>query len=298
MSPDVAIVGAGPVRGVTALAFADAGAETRPVRVRRAGHPPERLGVDLSAVQHCRVGGFIVHPEDGSAPIRLPYPRGGYGLSCHHQSLVQGLRATLSHQPGVALVPRDARYRRQPAHLRFRTRLGGRVHPGRMAGRCRGQRLADTPVARYPIAADLPLAHGRDPAGGRRTAFRGLRPHSDGRPRTAGIRYAGARSHTWDTAFAAEALAAYPESADATAATAHAYLRQVQLARRPIRRLPEGRAETDGGWCFSAGGHRWPVSDCTAEAVSALGHVEQSLPDEGDAVRAPGDWLQAAAGSS
>lgn len=161
MSPDVAIVGAGPVRGVTALAFADAGAETRPVRVRRAGHPPERLGVDLSAVQHCRVGGFIVHPEDGSAPIRLPYPRGGYGLSCHHQSLVQGLRATLSHQPGVALVPRDARYRRQPAHLRFRTRLGGRVHPGRMAGRCRGQRLADTPVARYPIAADLPLAHGR-----------------------------------------------------------------------------------------------------------------------------------------
>jgi squalene cyclase len=69
----------------------------------------------------------------------------------------------------------------------------------------------------------------------------------------------------------------------------------VQLARRPIRRLPEGRAETDGGWCFSDGGHRWPVSDCTAEAVSARCHVEQSLPDERDAVRAPGDWLQAAA---
>ena len=115
----------------------------------------------------------------------------------------------------------------------------------------------------------------------------------------AGIRYAGARSHTWDTAFAAEALAAYPESADATAATAlrsaHAYLRQVQLAGPPIRRLPEGRAETDGGWCFSDGGHRWPVSDCTAEAVSALCHVEQSLHDEPDAVRAPDDRLQAAA---
>ena len=115
----------------------------------------------------------------------------------------------------------------------------------------------------------------------------------------AGIRYAGARSHTWDTAFAAEALAAYPESADATAATAlhsaHAYLRQVQLGRLPIRRLPEGRAETDGGWCFSDGGHRWPVSDCTAEAVSALCHVERYLHDEPDAVAAPDDRLQAAA---
>ena len=89
----------------------------------------------------------------------------------------------------------------------------------------------------------------------------------------AGIRYAGARSHTWDTAFAAEALAAYPESADATAATAlrsaHAYLRQAQLAGCRSGAFPNGRAETDGGWCFSDGGHRWPVSDCTAEAVSA-----------------------------
>ena len=25
-----------------------------------------------------------------------------------------------------------------------------------------------------------------------------------------------------------------------------------------------------GGWCFSDGRHRWPVSDCTAEALSAL----------------------------
>ena len=115
----------------------------------------------------------------------------------------------------------------------------------------------------------------------------------------AGIRYAGARSHTWDTAFAAEALAAYPEPADAAAATAlrgaHAYLRQVQLAGGPARRLPEGRAETDGGWCFSDGGHRWPVSDCTAEAVSALCHVEQSLRGEPDAVRLPCERLQAAA---
>src|ERR1043165_3589794 len=25
-----------------------------------------------------------------------------------------------------------------------------------------------------------------------------------------------------------------------------------------------------GGWCFSDGRHRWPVSDCTAEALSAV----------------------------
>jgi squalene monooxygenase len=120
MRPDVAIVGAGPAGCATALAFAGTGAETVvfesavPATRRLAGewlHPAgvqalERLGVDLSAVRHCRAGGFIVHPEDGSAPIALPYPQGGYGLSCRHQSLVQVLRAALAQRPGVALVAR------------------------------------------------------------------------------------------------------------------------------------------------------------------------------------------------
>jgi squalene monooxygenase len=118
--PDVAVVGAGPAGCATALAFADAGAETivfesvAPPTRRLAGewlHPAgvralERLGVDLSVLRHCRAGGFIVHPEDGSTPITLPYPQGGYGLSCHHESLVQGLRAALTRRPGAALVPR------------------------------------------------------------------------------------------------------------------------------------------------------------------------------------------------
>ena len=30
------------------------------------------------------------------------------------------------------------------------------------------------------------------------------------------------------------------------------------------------RAIPSGGWCFSDGAHRWPVSDCTAEALSAV----------------------------
>jgi len=113
----------------------------------------------------------------------------------------------------------------------------------------------------------------------------------------AGIRYAGARSHSWDTAFAAEALAAHQENAGAAAALrgAHAYLRQAQLAGRAAQRLPAGRAETDGGWCFSDGGHHWPVSDCTAEAVSALRHVEESLRGKADDIRLPVDRSQAAA---
>jgi squalene monooxygenase len=118
--PDVAIVGAGPAGCATALAFAGAGAEAillesvAPATRRLAGewlHPAgvqalERLGVDLSAVRHCRAGGFIVHPEDGSTPITLQYPAGGHGLSCHHESLVQGLRAALTRRPGAVLVPR------------------------------------------------------------------------------------------------------------------------------------------------------------------------------------------------
>jgi 2-polyprenyl-6-methoxyphenol hydroxylase-like FAD-dependent oxidoreductase len=118
--PDVAVVGAGPAGCATALAFADAGAETivlesaAPATRRLAGewlHPAgvralERLGVDLPELRRCRAGGFIVHPEDGSAPITLPYPQGEFGLSCHHESLVRGLRAALTRRPGATLVPR------------------------------------------------------------------------------------------------------------------------------------------------------------------------------------------------
>jgi Squalene-hopene cyclase N-terminal domain len=57
----------------------------------------------------------------------------------------------------------------------------------------------------------------------------------------AGIRYAGARSHTWDTAFAAEALTAHQETVGTTAAialrSAHAYLSRAQLAGWPARDL-------------------------------------------------------------
>lgn len=118
--PDVIIVGAGPAGCATALAFSDSGARTMlldsaPAASRRfAGewlHPAgvrvlRRLGVDLDSVAHCRVAGFVIHPEDGSAPIRLPYPGGEWGMTCHHQSLVQALRSAVGKRDGITFVPR------------------------------------------------------------------------------------------------------------------------------------------------------------------------------------------------
>jgi lanosterol synthase len=42
------------------------------------------------------------------------------------------------------------------------------------------------------------------------------------------------------------------------------------MTRELPRWWDEDRDPIIGGWCFSDGAHRWPVSDCTAEAVSAL----------------------------
>lgn len=88
-----------------------------------------------------------------------------------------------------------------------------------------------------------------------------------------GLRYVGARSNTWDTAFAMQALIETPAPTDDVANAlekAHGFLERAQATEE----LPEHRAHwrdiAQGGWCFSDGQHRWPVSDCTAEALSAL----------------------------
>jgi squalene cyclase len=157
-----------------------------------------------------------------------------------------------------------------------------------------------------------------------------------------GVRYAGARSTTWDTAFALQALTESPHVPDervAAARSGYTTLASLQVslaARAPVgddskvltrrtredhggsrsfgteearshqrtnlrgspwpshvlrvknllaanRRfsrkstsdstpieLDEGRQDPAGGWCFGEPTHRWPVSDCTAEALSAL----------------------------
>lgn len=107
-SPDVAVIGAGPVGCVTALAFARGGAkvmllEAQPQKTKRlAGewlHPPglqvlEPLGVCLSPdpVNYATGLGFVVFADDGNKPIQLHYPSGAIGLSCEHNLILSRLR--------------------------------------------------------------------------------------------------------------------------------------------------------------------------------------------------------------
>ena len=105
-----------------------------------------------------------------------------------------------------------------------------------------------------------------------------------------GTRVTGARSASWDTGFALQALATVPDLDGAREA-----LRQGAdfLHGQQIRSSFDGfrdafRVDPRGGWCFAGGWHGWPVSDCTAEAV--LGIIaahgkEASAPELGDAVR-------------
>jgi lanosterol synthase len=88
-----------------------------------------------------------------------------------------------------------------------------------------------------------------------------------------GLRYVGARSNTWDTGFVLQALTELPEPSPiivAAAARAQNFLDGAQM----VEELPGSdwgwRDPALGGWCFSDGEHRWPVSDCTAEALTGL----------------------------
>jgi squalene/oxidosqualene cyclase-like protein len=88
-----------------------------------------------------------------------------------------------------------------------------------------------------------------------------------------GIRYAGARSISWDTAFAMRATLEFaPAVAEQRESLRRAYrfLCGAQLTEEIEGTAENGRDPVLGGWCFSDGKHRWPVSDCTAEAISAL----------------------------
>lgn len=113
-----------------------------------------------------------------------------------------------------------------------------------------------------------------------------------------GIRYAGARSHSWDTAFALEALLAGIEGEGTglegveVLRRGYAFLRDAQMSEELPGPAPAGRAPIRGGWCFSDGGHRWPVSDCAAEAAGALVRAQRWLP-AGERIAA--DRLAAAA---
>ncbi len=87
-----------------------------------------------------------------------------------------------------------------------------------------------------------------------------------------GLRVTGARSASWDTGFALQALATMPETdrvRDALRRGADFLLgEQIKISFERFREAY--RADPKGGWCFAGGWHGWPVSDCTAQAVLGL----------------------------
>jgi 2,3-oxidosqualene cyclase len=94
-----------------------------------------------------------------------------------------------------------------------------------------------------------------------------------------GIRYVGARSNSWDTAFSMLALLESPRIAvgeNESLLRAYSFLRGAQLTAELPGYVEQDRDPALGGWCFSDGAHRWPVSDCTAEALSAVLQVHRT----------------------
>ena len=87
-----------------------------------------------------------------------------------------------------------------------------------------------------------------------------------------GARVTGARSASWDTGFALQALAALPEPAGIGDALRRGagFLRGEQIDTSFAGFREAYRIDPRGGWCFAGGWHGWPVSDCTAEAVLGL----------------------------
>ncbi|AKF09142.1 FAD-dependent oxidoreductase [Sandaracinus amylolyticus] len=88
-----------------------------------------------------------------------------------------------------------------------------------------------------------------------------------------GARVTGARSASWDTAFAAQAMAAAAphcgnDVRDALR-RADTFLVTQQIPRGTGRERHHDRIDPTGGYCFAGVWHGWPVSDCTAEAMLA-----------------------------
>lgn len=124
LSPDITVIGAGPVGCVTALAYARRGAkvmllEARPRNTKRLTgewlHPPslqilEDLGVSLSyeLVNYATGIGFVVFADDDNEPIQLDYPNGAIGLSCEHNLILSTLRKAVVDCVGIDFIT-DAR---------------------------------------------------------------------------------------------------------------------------------------------------------------------------------------------
>jgi lanosterol synthase len=94
-----------------------------------------------------------------------------------------------------------------------------------------------------------------------------------------GERFCGARSDSWDTSFAVQAIcegSAKGIAADFLSAATR-YLKQAQIPHEAPHRRRYYQDMRRGGFCFGDERHQWPVSDCTAEALSALSYLDAGL---------------------
>lgn len=109
-----------------------------------------------------------------------------------------------------------------------------------------------------------------------------------------GERFNGAHSHSWDTAFALQALCEGPFAVEHMPLLERGveYLVRSQMGTEVPDRKRFYRDQRLGGWCFSDKHHQWPVSDCTGEAVSALCLAAAHLPET--CLPTPGRWTDAA----
>lgn len=101
-----------------------------------------------------------------------------------------------------------------------------------------------------------------------------------------GFRVAGARSATWDSAFALQALEVAADqtgerSIHEAVALGLRWLETQQIAAPPHGTVADYRAhdrvDPTGGFCFAGVWHGWPVSDCTAEALEAFLHAPDTI---------------------
>jgi squalene monooxygenase len=143
-SLDVFVIGAGPVGCVTALCYAQQGARVLLLEAysqaakRFAGewlHPPavkilQQLGIDLHFKEmHYPTGkGFVVFPEDGTAPIQLHYPDGEVGFSCEHHVLLTRLREAVIAQRNIQFLDHARVIHIEQQQITFAKRGSERIH--------------------------------------------------------------------------------------------------------------------------------------------------------------------------
>lgn len=119
---DAAIIGAGPVGCLAAIALAEAGQsvallESDPYPSRKfAGewlHPAglevlQKYDIPMESVaesERSRGRGFVIFPDDDSEPVCLDYPAGESGFVCDHLELVRALRTKAEQSERIDFRP-------------------------------------------------------------------------------------------------------------------------------------------------------------------------------------------------